>query len=120
VNMIFDAARRLCLVVGSPGGKTRVETVRQMIANVIDCGMTIQQAVDAPRFLTAPDGRAVELEPEITALHPQLAAALEARGHQTRSATRRFGSGQGIVIDGATGTRMGGAGWRQEAVALAY
>jgi gamma-glutamyltranspeptidase/glutathione hydrolase len=120
VIMLFDDARRLRLAVGSPGGKTRVETVRQMVANVVDFGMTIQQAVDAPRFLSAPDGRAVELEPGIAARRPDLAAALAARGHVTRPPARRLGSGQGIAIDGATGLRSGGADWRQEAAALAY
>ncbi len=38
------------LVVGSPGGSTIITTVLQTIMNVIDFGMNIQQAVDAPRF----------------------------------------------------------------------
>ncbi len=38
------------LIVGSPGGSTIITTVLQTIMNVIDFGMNIQQAVDAPRF----------------------------------------------------------------------
>ena len=37
------------MVVGSPGGRTIINTVLQVILNVIDCGMDIQAAVDAGR-----------------------------------------------------------------------
>jgi gamma-glutamyltranspeptidase/glutathione hydrolase len=119
VIMLFDAAARLRLLVGSPGGKTRVETVRQMVANVVDFGMNIQEAVDAPRFLSQPDGRTVELEQAIAALNPDLADALTRRGHTVLLTDRRLGTGQGIVIDARSGARMAGADWRQEAIALA-
>ena len=38
------------LVVGSPGGGRIITTVLQVLLNVIDFGMDVQQAVDAPRF----------------------------------------------------------------------
>ena len=37
------------LVVGSPGGSRIITTVLEIILNVIDHGMTVQEAVDAPR-----------------------------------------------------------------------
>ena len=40
----------LFLVVGSPGGSTIITTVAQVIMNVIDFGMQIEDAVEAPRF----------------------------------------------------------------------
>ena len=36
--------------IGSPGGPTIINTVLQVIVNVIDFGMNMQQAIDAPRF----------------------------------------------------------------------
>lgn len=120
IMMAFDADDRLALICGSPGGKTRVETVRQMLVNVVDFGMDIQQAVDAPRFLASPDGRTAELEVSFERLAPSLAASLRSRGHHVEFTTRRFGTGQAIMIDPATGTRMAGADWREESVALAY
>ncbi|MCV4753693.1 gamma-glutamyltransferase, partial [Escherichia coli] len=36
--------------VGSPGGPTIINTVLQVIVNIIDHGMNIQQAIDAPRI----------------------------------------------------------------------
>jgi gamma-glutamyltranspeptidase/glutathione hydrolase len=119
VMMAFKEGR-LAFIVGSPGGKTRVETVRQMLVNVVDFGMNIQQAVDAPRFLSAPDGMTAELEEGVARHAPNLASQLEARGHRVAIVPRRFGTGQAVMIDAATGTRMGGADWRQESIALAY
>ena len=40
----------LFMVVGTPGGRTIINTVLTTILNVIDYGMNIQEAVDAPRF----------------------------------------------------------------------
>jgi gamma-glutamyltranspeptidase/glutathione hydrolase len=120
VMMAFDRDGRLAFVTGTPGGKTRVETVRQMVINIVDFGMNIQQAVDAPRFLSAPDGATAELEEDLARRAPTLAAELERRGHRVDITSRRFGTGQAVMIDAATGTRMAGADWRQESVALAY
>jgi len=41
---------RTVMVVGSPGGSRIITAVAQAILNVIDYGMNIQEAVDAPRF----------------------------------------------------------------------
>ena len=119
VMMAFNEGR-LAFIVGSPGGKTRVETVRQMLVNIVDFGMNIQRAVDAPRFLSAPDGITAELEEGMARFAPDLAGQLEARGHRVAIVPRRFGTGQAVMIDAATGMRMGGADWRQESIALAY
>jgi len=47
----------LLMVVGTPGGTTIITSVFQIILNVIDHGMTMQQAVEAKRFHSqwAPD-----------------------------------------------------------------
>ena len=41
---------KLELVTGTPGGPTIISTVLQTILNVVDFGMDVQQAIDAPRF----------------------------------------------------------------------
>jgi gamma-glutamyltranspeptidase/glutathione hydrolase len=118
--IVCDAQGDLELIVGSPGGKTRVETVRQMLANVVDFGLNVQQSVDASRFLNAPDGSSIEFERRYGPLDPRLRAALEDRGHHVSIVDDVFGSGQAIAIDAASGTRMAAADWRRESVALAY
>lgn len=47
---IVEKDGKLFMVTGSPGGSTIATTVLQTIVNVIDHGMDVQSAVDAPRF----------------------------------------------------------------------
>ncbi len=117
---VFDHDGNLELVVGSPGGRTRVETVRQMLVNVVDFGMNVQQAVDSPRFLAGSDGESVDFEQRYGPLPAELGAGLEARGYSVHLTDEVFGSGQAVAIDPVSQTRMAGADWRRESVALAY
>ncbi len=41
---------KLALVLGTPGGPTIINTVLQVLLNVIDFGMNVQDAVDFPRI----------------------------------------------------------------------
>jgi gamma-glutamyltranspeptidase/glutathione hydrolase len=41
---------KVLFAVGSPGGSTIINTVLQVIINVVDFGMNIQEAIDSPRF----------------------------------------------------------------------
>jgi gamma-glutamyltranspeptidase/glutathione hydrolase len=70
------------LVVGSPGGRTIINTVLQVILNVIDGPMSIQEAVNLPRF------HHQWLPDEIVAEKGRFSAAekqaLEALGHKVR------------------------------------
>ncbi len=49
-TIVEDPEGSLFLVVGSPGGSTIITTVAQVISNVVDFGMNIETAVEAPRF----------------------------------------------------------------------
>ncbi len=119
--MVFAPSGELRHVVGSPGGKARVETVRQMLVNLLDHALSPQQAVDAPRFLRSPDGSEVIFERRYGAdVDPGLRAALEGRGHTVRVVDELFASGQLVGIDPPSGARYGAADWRRESVALAY
>jgi gamma-glutamyltranspeptidase/glutathione hydrolase len=67
------------LVTGSPGGSRIITAVLQIVSNVIDRGMTLAEAVTAPRLhhQWLPDE--VVAEPGVA---PDLIAALQARGHR--------------------------------------
>lgn len=71
---------RLVMVTGSPGGRTIINTVLMTILNVIDFGMNVQEAVDAPRLhhQWLPD----ETRYERWGLSPDTLALLEQRGHR--------------------------------------
>ena len=45
-----DGARQLALVLGTPGADTQVQANLQVITNVLDFGMTVTEAVEAPRW----------------------------------------------------------------------
>ena len=70
---------RLFMVTGSPGGRTIINTVLQTILNVVDFGMNVQEAVDAPRIHHEwlPD----RLEHERWGFSPDTLALLASRGH---------------------------------------
>ncbi|HEX8408482.1 MAG TPA: gamma-glutamyltransferase [Thermoanaerobaculia bacterium] len=113
------------LVIGSPGGPTIINTVLQVIVNVIDFGMNVQQAVAAPRFhhQWLPD----HIFWEEFDLDGDTRAALEARGHKFRTLPGmdktepgEIGDAQGILIDPVTGMRMAGSDPRRGGVAAGY
>jgi len=68
------------LVVGTPGGSRIITAVLHTILNVIDYGMTVQEAVDAPRFHQQWMPAATNLE--AFALSPDTRKILEGMGHQ--------------------------------------
>ena len=77
---IVEKGGNLFMVTGSPGGRTIINTVLQTIVNVIDFGMNIQEAVDAPRFhhQWLPD----RISHERHGLSPDTIALLESQGHR--------------------------------------
>ena len=100
----------LFMVIGSPGGRTIINTVLLTILNVVDFGMNIQDAVDFPRFhhQWLPDRIAFEKN----GISPDTAALLKQRGHTLIESPYPQGVAQGIVwnktdkvVEGATDRR---------------
>lgn len=109
---------KLVAVVGSPGGRTIINTVLQVVLNVIDFNMSMQDAVDAPRFhhQWLPDVISVEKD----GLPPATVDALKAMGHTVRLAGQQ-GTAHSIMIDPKTGMRIGAADPRdKDAGAVGY
>lgn len=71
---------RPVMVLGTPGGSRIITTVVQTLINVIDHGMTIQEAVDAPRFHQQWQPEATHVEPR--ALSPDTLRLLAEMGHR--------------------------------------
>jgi gamma-glutamyltranspeptidase/glutathione hydrolase len=93
------------MVIGSPGGRTIINTVLETILNVVDFGMNVQEAIDAPRFhhQWLPD----EIRYERLGFSPDTLRALQAMGHALRE-TSLQGVAQGIVVDPGSGLLEGG------------
>ncbi|MGB8507778.1 MAG: gamma-glutamyltransferase, partial [Pyrinomonadaceae bacterium] len=95
----------LWFAVGSPGGPTIINTVLQVITNVVDFDMNIQQAIDAPRIhhQWLPD----EIVYEPYGMSADTFRALTERGHRITEKPRYMGDAQGIMIEEKTGVRLG-------------
>jgi gamma-glutamyltranspeptidase/glutathione hydrolase len=93
----------LVAVVGSPGGRTIINTVLQVILNVTTFGMDLPEAIAAPRIhhQWLPDRIVAE-----EALDPATVAALEAMGH-TVTVRGTQGLAHSILVDPVTGLLVG-------------
>jgi gamma-glutamyltranspeptidase/glutathione hydrolase len=100
------------MVIGSPGGPTIITTTLQCIMNVVDHGMTISEAVSAPRFHHQWIPDVIQYEADRGAFTEATVAQLEALGHKLTP--RVLGNAQGVVIDPSTGIRMGGPDPRRQ------
>jgi gamma-glutamyltranspeptidase/glutathione hydrolase len=105
------------LVLGSPGGPTIINSVLQVLINVVDHGMGLQEAVDAPRIHH--QWRPEELVAEEGSLREETAGRLRAKGHRLRWQPR-IGETQCILFDAATGTLQGVADLRRGGEAVGY
>ena len=106
---IVFRGRRPCMALGAPGGTRIFATVLQAIVNVIDHGMTLQEAVEAPRIWT--QGQALEVEPGIV---PAVRHELTVRGHDIQVVPKIAGGMNGIMFDYAAGRMYGAACWRAD------
>ena len=109
----------LWFTIGSPGGPTIINTVLQVITNIIDYDMNIQQAIDAPRIhhQWLPD----ELVWEPYGLSGDTQRALLNRRHTLAARPRYMGDAQGIMIEDKTGIRLGATDPRRsDGLAVGY
>ncbi len=109
---------KLVAVVGSPGGRTIINTVMQVVLNLIDFNMTVADAVNAPRFhhQWLPDVIGVERD----GLSPATVKALEGMGYKLRLSGTQ-GTAHSIFVDQKTGLRIGAADPRDaDAGAVGY
>lgn len=109
------------LLIGSPGGRTIINTVVQVIANVIDFGMDVAEAVEAPRIhhQWLPD----RLNIERYGASPETLERLRSMGHEVRvsNSSRSQGRAMGIYLDAKSGVRMGASDPRDaDGAAIGY
>lgn len=94
----------LVAVVGSPGGRTIINTTLQLILNLVDFGMSIEEAVAAPRIhhQWLPD----RIRIEENGTTPAAVRRLEEMGHTVQMGGRQ-GSANSIGVDSRTGEVVG-------------
>jgi gamma-glutamyltranspeptidase/glutathione hydrolase len=115
------------MVTGSPGGDDQIMRTMQTLLNVIEFGMNIQQAIEAPRWST----RSFPASPFPHTMYPgdlsvestipaAVRKGLEAKGHKlTIARPWSLGANAAIVVDPRTRVLSAGADPRTEAYAWA-
>lgn len=104
---------RLAFALGLPGALRIFPSALQAIVNLIDHGMTLQEAVEAPRVWT--EGGVLEVE---AAFPDAVVAALEARGHEVVRVPRVAGGMNAVSLD-PDGMLTGAACWRADGTPVA-
>ncbi|HYT55049.1 MAG TPA: gamma-glutamyltransferase [Verrucomicrobiae bacterium] len=115
-GMIFKDGKPYA-ALGLKGGHVQPQVQAQIISNLIDFGMTPQQAISAPRFNHI-EGTKVGLEPEFgNAVREEITH----RGHQVVDGNpESFGGTHAILIDPETGAFVGGSDPRKGGCALGF
>ena len=103
------------LSFGVMGGDMQPQGHVQVLLNLIDFGMNVQEAGEAPRFRHTANGLALE-----SAISPEARFGLDTRGHRIVSGVGVFGGFQGILIDPRTGVMMGGSDPRKDGLAIGW
>ena len=110
------------MVFGTPGGDQQDQWTLQFFLNVVDFGMEVQDAIEAPRFSSAhfpssfyPHNAVPGLLRVEGRIAPEIRRALEARGHKVETKEDwSEGDVLGICVDGEKGIVRGGADPRGE------
>ncbi len=105
------------IVLGTPGADGQTQTVIQLITSMLEFKANVQEAVEAPRWRSNPDGT-LQMEGRFP---PETVAGLKARGHRVELLPdwhQVMGSAQAILIDTDFGILIGGADPRRQAYAI--
>ena len=106
------------LALGTPGSYGILHTQVQAMVQYLDYGLSLQQAIEAPRARLW-DGRRIQVESRIAS---QVVQELCGMGHQVEATepwTRKVGGMQAIARDPASGVLTGGADPRRDGYAAA-
>nr|MBO2477341.1 gamma-glutamyltransferase [Bacillota bacterium] len=109
------------LVVGSPGAARIIYAMVHILTNVIDFGMGIQEAIDAPRTYSYATSNRTEIEARIPeSVREELRAMGYSRIDVRGDYDLYFGGAQAILIDPETGELRGAADPRRAGGVVAY
>jgi gamma-glutamyltranspeptidase/glutathione hydrolase len=121
--MIFRGGRPY-IILGTMGGIGQPQTLTAIATRIIDFGMEVQEAIEAPRWLYGRTWALPELAPYLEGrFSGEIFRELERRGHLVRRLppwSERAGQAQAIRIDPRTGVRQGGADPRGDGQAMGY
>jgi gamma-glutamyltranspeptidase / glutathione hydrolase len=108
---------KLFMVLGSPGGPRIITTVANILMGVVDFGLDIQQAVNAPRFHHQWEPDEIYMENE--GFSPDTIKLLQARGHKIKEEPY-WSEGECIQVDPKTGELLGAPDGRSSGKAVGF
>jgi gamma-glutamyltranspeptidase/glutathione hydrolase len=112
------------LVLGSPGSSKIITTVANVLMGVVDYGMNIQEAVDAPRFHTQwlPDVLNVEqwFSPDTVQVLRKMGYNVKFGLHDGESFSPYWSEAECIAVDPKSGERLGASDYRSNGKAVGY
>lgn len=114
------------LAFGVMGGAMQPQGQMQVLVNLVDLGLNLQAAGDAPRFrhLGGPDpGDGVEAAPGLfleRGIPPEVRESLAARGHRLLDRHAHVGGYQAVMWDAERRVWWGATEMRKDGVALGY
>ena len=120
--MVLNKDGKLLMSYGVMGGDIQAQGHAQVLINLVDRGMNLQQAIDAPRIRYI-SGKGVMLEDTLPA---DVINGLVERGHERvlppAGIKHRalMGGGQAIMIDPDTGALSGASDPRKDGIAIGY
>jgi gamma-glutamyltranspeptidase/glutathione hydrolase len=103
------------LSYGVMGGDMQPQGHVQVLLNLVEFGMNVQEAGEAPRFRHSAAGLAIE-----SGVSPEARFGLGQRGHRLVDTIGAFGGFQGILIDPRSGVLMGGSDPRKDGLAIGF
>ncbi|MEX2643479.1 MAG: gamma-glutamyltransferase [Acetobacterales bacterium] len=112
-SILFDGEKPL-MAIGAPGGAHIVTALAQAISNVVDFGMTMTEAVSAPRFSAT--GNAIQVSYRIPRF---VTRELEAMGYPVKRSHEGFAFAAVHAILMKDGVLSGGADPGREGIAIA-
>jgi gamma-glutamyltranspeptidase/glutathione hydrolase len=109
---------KLFLVLGSPGGPTIITTVANVLMGIVDYGLNLAEAVNAPRFHQQwmPD----EIQVEKHGISPDTIGVLQRMGHKVKALNEYWGDAECIEVDEKTGELLGASDGRDHGKAVGY
>jgi len=112
------------MVLGSPGSSKIITTVANVVSGVVDYGMNIQEAVNAPRFHNQwmPDVINVEqwFSPDTVSMLQRMGYKVEIGLHYETNVVAYWSDAECIAVDAKTGDRLGASDMRHGGKAVGY
>lgn len=111
------------LTIGTPGSTRIIPSMAQLITNIVDFGMGVQDAINAPRFFVREGSDNFEYESDY---NPEIIEGLKKMGYPIGDKSIRpvhdlyFGGAQGVAVDFETGELVGAADPRRAGAVSGY